>query len=40
MFYSGAVFALRNTRHDRYDAVDVSIRRTFASEIASIIFLK
>jgi hypothetical protein len=32
MFYDGAVFALRNTRHDRYDALDFSIRRTFAGQ--------
>ncbi|MEO8373479.1 MAG: hypothetical protein ABI806_30120, partial [Candidatus Solibacter sp.] len=30
MFYDGAVFELRNSRRDRYDAIDLSIRRTFA----------
>jgi hypothetical protein len=32
MFYDGAVFQLSNTRHDRYDAVDFAIRRTFAGQ--------
>jgi hypothetical protein len=32
MFYDGAVFALRNARHDRYDAADFAIRRTFAGQ--------
>ena len=29
-FYDGATFELRNSRHDRYDAADLSLRRTFA----------
>ena len=32
MFYDGAVFQLRNSRRDRYDAVDFAIRRTFAGQ--------
>lgn len=32
MFYNGAVFVLKNARHDRYDAADFSIRRTFAGQ--------
>ncbi|MCX6628166.1 MAG: carboxypeptidase regulatory-like domain-containing protein [Candidatus Solibacter sp.] len=32
MFYEGAVFELRNSRRDRYDAVDLAIRRTFAGQ--------
>jgi hypothetical protein len=32
MFYGGAVFQLRNSRRERYDAVDFSVRRTFASQ--------
>ncbi len=32
MFYDGAVFQLSNSRHDRYDAVDFAIRRTFAGQ--------
>jgi hypothetical protein len=30
MFYNGTVFQLTNTRRERYDAADVSIRKTFA----------
>jgi hypothetical protein len=29
-FYTGAQFLLRNTRHDRYDAADFTLKRTFA----------
>jgi hypothetical protein len=32
MFYDGAVFQLRNSRRDRYDALDFAIRRTFAGQ--------
>jgi hypothetical protein len=32
MFYNGAIFQLRNSRRERYDAVDFSIRRTFAGQ--------
>jgi hypothetical protein len=32
MFYQGAVFQLRNSRHERYDAVDFAVRRTFAGK--------
>ena len=32
MFYSGAVFQLSNSRHERYDALDFAIRRTFAGK--------
>jgi hypothetical protein len=32
MFYNGAVFQLVNTRHERYDAVDFAVRRTFAGK--------
>ena len=35
MFYDGAVFQLRNSRRDRYDAFDFSIRRTFAGAVMS-----
>ncbi|MBS1853973.1 MAG: TonB-dependent receptor [Acidobacteria bacterium] len=31
-FYSGAVFVLRNSRRDRYDAIDFTLRRTFAGQ--------
>lgn len=31
-FYNGVVYNLTNTRNDRYDAVDVSVRRTFAGK--------
>ena len=31
-FDDGAVYDLRNMRHDRYDAIDWSIRRTFAGK--------
>ncbi len=31
-FYNGAVFNLTNNRRDRYDAVDVSLRHTFAGK--------
>jgi hypothetical protein len=31
-FYDGAVFQLRNHRHDRYDAFDIALRRTFAGQ--------
>lgn len=31
-FYDGAVFALHNARRDRYDALDFSVRRTFAGQ--------
>src|ERR1039458_8289334 len=30
MFYNGTVFQLTNTRHERYNAADFSIRKTFA----------
>jgi hypothetical protein len=29
-FYTGAQFMLKNTRHDRYDAADFTLKRTFA----------
>ena len=32
MFYEGSVFQLRNSRRERYDAVDFSVRRTFAGQ--------
>jgi hypothetical protein len=32
MFYDGAVFQLRNSRRERYDAVDFAVRRTFAGQ--------
>ncbi len=32
MFYNGAAYILRNTRRDRYHAIDVSLRRTFAGQ--------
>ncbi|MEO8596275.1 MAG: carboxypeptidase regulatory-like domain-containing protein [Candidatus Solibacter sp.] len=32
MFYDGAVFVLRSSRRDRYDALDFSLRRTFAAK--------
>lgn len=31
-FYNGVIYNLTNTRQDRYDAVDVSVRRTFAGK--------
>ena len=31
-FYDGAVFQLFNARRDRYDAVDLSLRHTFAGK--------
>ena len=31
-FYDGAVFQLRNTRRERYDAADFAVRRTFAGQ--------
>jgi carboxypeptidase family protein len=31
-FYDGAVFHLSNSRRDRYDAVDISLRHTFAGK--------
>jgi hypothetical protein len=31
-FYDGAVFQLQNTRHERYDALDFTVRRTFAGQ--------
>ena len=30
MFYDGSVFRLRNSRRERYDALDFAVRRTFA----------
>src|ERR1035438_1357926 len=32
MFYQGANFLLRNTRRDRYDGFDISLKRTFAKQ--------
>jgi hypothetical protein len=31
-FYNGAVFSLTNNRRDRYDAIDISLRHTFAGK--------
>ena len=31
-FYDGVVYQLRNTRRERYDAVDFTVRRTFAGQ--------
>jgi hypothetical protein len=31
-FYDGAVFQLRNSRRERYDAADFAVRRTFAGQ--------
>jgi hypothetical protein len=32
LFLEGVVYALRNTRRDRYDAFDINLRRTFAGK--------
>jgi hypothetical protein len=32
LFYNGAIYTLRNTRRDRYDAFDFSLHRTFAGK--------